>query len=204
MAASPELVAATTELAPAVVAILTDASIDVPKPVAAALAKAARDVSFTKSAAVQRLSEATVRLSVYGRIDLAVALARTVAAVPFTGNVTLYEPIRQSVHVARLFAQRAGDAAAVAVLDASVSIPAGWSPLPNRLDGALLKRLQEQPERWERARDVDRASALLYDVTELATMATFGGSSAWPPARILEQIDASIDLLDSVPGFARA
>jgi hypothetical protein len=189
------------ERGPEVASILLAAAEGLPAGAAREVQKAAKDVAFSRSSSVELILDASARLAAYDRISDAVRLAEVLTAVPFTGDNTLYEPIRGCVHIATRFATTSGDSSAVSI-QPFVSVPDGWTPNPTRLEGRALTLPLDNPGQWAGMGPKYVASALLADVAELSTMWVFGGSASWSRDRIDAQIETSRSALGSLKGYA--
>jgi hypothetical protein len=152
---------------------------------------ALRRLSLTRLEALQRLDELVTRLHLHRRNTEVLAVGRQLLAYPFDGNFTRYGPVESILALAVRIADRHGDAeVAAACREHIVAVygnPDEWSD--QRRD-AMQRRLGGWQVEWqERNRPADDMSYTSAQLGELAFLALWGGTVAWP----LERIDREFE-----------
>jgi len=200
-AGTQALKAVSADLAPRLAELFDPAGMAIPKKAASVVAKAAKSIDFAKDAKVGEITQALVILSVYGELDRAAEVARLLATVPNTGNLTLFEPLPAAIVAAAWFQQSSSVTAELESLAKKE-----WTPLATRAKGILLrqplKRSAAEQADFEGYPPVYFASEYLADIEELAVMAFLGGSFSWNRKKITAEIDTLVAALYALPGFA--
>jgi hypothetical protein len=157
-------------------------------------------LSLSAARAVQDVANIIVLLDASGQYTAAVSAVDKLRPVPFTGNQTIFEPIRQMFALAfrRLsllgspeakswepllsFAENGGEPGPVVIREATT----------RRLAGQLLRQHWRGDPTGVRAAHIANICA---EVRELVTMWALGGSAAWPRPKIDEEIGHNVDTL---------
>jgi hypothetical protein len=209
-ASAKDLKAFSDEVSPRLVELLDTSGLPLPRDVHRRAKTAAKSFSFTREVKLTQACEVVAFLAAYRQVERVGELARTMARAPYTGNATLYEPVRRAVHAGYYFASRAGDAEAADDLRPYLLVPADFTRPPSYLAGELLRQWLDLPEEEAAeyrkhpgtSRPSYHAGMIAPDLLDLASMHVCGGSATWPRERIDAQVDANIAGLYAVPGYA--
>ncbi|MCC4908949.1 hypothetical protein [Microbacterium sp. cx-59] len=205
-ATAKDLRAFSDETSPRIVELLETLQPVLPAPERRGAKTAARSFSFTREVKLTELTSIVAYLAAYGEFDHLNSIAMTVAPTPFTGNETVYEPVRRIVHAAYYFAARRADSSTTGTLQPYLFVPADFTRSPTYLAGWSLRRLLDMPV--EEAATYSKhpvryhAEMIVLDLLDLASISVCGGSSTWTPERIDAQVDKTIAGLFAVPGYA--
>ncbi len=158
-----------------------------------------RKFSLTRLESLQQLDELACWLYLYGREDEALAVGQSVLVYPFDGNFTRYGPVETNLARTAWLARDRGDAALAGACDAHILAVYGpraaWSDgigaaMENRLGGCQVEWLERNVEHaiaegWV-AGEIHYHAAQL---GELAFLALWGGTEAWPMGRIRQRFE---------------
>jgi hypothetical protein len=169
-----------------------------------------RKLSLSSSRSVQDVANVVVLLDTAGQHEPAINAAESLRRVPFTGNQTVFEPIRQAFALAfrRLTLHRSPDAR---VWEPLLSFAEnGGEPGPvvireataRRLNGLLLRRYW-RADLISGSRGVHVANVCA-EIRELVTMWALGGSATWTRPTIDDEIAGNIDALRRLGGIKPA
>lgn len=164
---------------------------------------ALKSVSVKAGASVNNLTALLVLADLAGRGDILLAGAEALRAVPFTGNVTVYEPIRQVICGAARRAQINGESGEPFISQITLPGLEQWSDTPGSKDELILGRLDgellEPPSQNKTIDEVTQPSYHIFNtsitVHELWLMWAFGGSQEWPRERIDSELEAAAKIL---------
>jgi hypothetical protein len=163
--------------------------------------KSLQKLSLSSSRSAQDVADIVVLLDAAGQHDAAVNAAGALRQVPFTGNQTIFEPIRQVFALAyrrfvlgglpdaaaweRLlsFAENGGEPGPVVIREATT----------RRLNGLLLRRYREAD--LTTGSPAAHIANICAEIRELVTMWALGGSETWTRPTIDAEISHNIDAL---------
>jgi hypothetical protein len=166
---------------------------------------ALRKLSLTRLESLQRLDELACWLYLYGRDEEALAVGRSLLVYPFDGDFTRYGPVEATLSRTAWLARERGDAALAEACGAHVLAVYGpraeWS---DAMQAATERRLGGWQVKWQEG-NVEAAIAegwsageIAYragQLGELAFLALWGGSEAWPMQRIRQRFEEQTDRL---------
>jgi hypothetical protein len=165
------------------------------------ISKVLQKVSLANSRSTQDIANIIVLLDSAGNTHSAIRAAGCLRRIPFTGNQTIFEPMRQVFALAfrRLTLEGSPDAATYKQLlsyaenGGEPGPPVIREAMERRLDGVLLRHYcHEDLTSRPRAKHIANVCA---DIRELAVMWAFGGSATWPRSRIDNGIANCVDAL---------
>jgi hypothetical protein len=164
--------------------------------------KAFRAPSLSKARSVEDLTNLIVLLDAAGQTEHAAHAAATLRQVPFTGNHTLYEPIRETFALAFRRATLSGSPDAAGWERLLSYGENGGAPGPLVIQDPMKLRLNGQLLRFDwktgpvtGGAPAAHAANICIELGELATMWAFGGSTEWNRTRIDTEIDHNIAVL---------
>jgi hypothetical protein len=160
---------------------------------------ALKSLSLTRLLSLQRLAELCTWLYLYGRDDEALAVGRSMLAFPFNGNFTQYGPVESILALTAWLAPDRGDAALADAcgghMQAVYGLPPDWlantrSAMDNRLGGWQIEwQKRNVQSAIAEGRAADEIQYRAAQLGELAFLARWGGTQAWPMDRIRREFE---------------
>ncbi|WP_420668816.1 hypothetical protein [Mesorhizobium japonicum] len=153
------------------------------------------------------LASAFKDLCLYDRVGQALEGARVLTEIEPESMAPIdYSAVQTAMVVPFYLAQRAGEVAARGDLEEAILGRPGQRPLPNVLNGSMLKCPYEQDPGAESAEvkrlmDEARWGMASADLSILSKMAVFGGLDGWTRDRIDAAFDATRARMLATPGF---
>jgi hypothetical protein len=165
-----------------------------------------KSVSVKSEKCVGNLTALLALADLAGRGDVLMTGAKILLAVPFTGNVTVYEPIRQVMCGATRRARI--DGVSDEPFASAIKLPnlELWPEKLELRDRLLVERanghLLNLPSEDMSIHEVSAPSYHIYNTSiaihELWLMWVFGGGEDWPLARIDAELDAAAKIMRKV------
>ncbi|MGH3787827.1 MAG: DUF6707 family protein [Pseudonocardiaceae bacterium] len=202
---STDLRSVTTEIEPKIRELFAREQ-SLPKLAERITARGVKKLSLSSQRSINQFANSVFTLGLYRREATVIAVAKVLEAVPFTGNFTLYEPVRQVYALAYRLNNWKKNSYEVE-LGNYLTVPERGGPGPvlmtaelrERCGGLLLRRPLLKGDRSDSPTlEVER---YLLELRELAVMWALGGSKTWPREEIEKEIAADEAYLLSLDGM---